>query len=98
MSDNYDDLRKQADEPKPESWKPEQAGDEVVGIVAKLDSGWDRDGNDYRVATDRKVSTWWDRQKSGRPAATPADDADYVTLDDGRVMAPPEPYDDEVPF
>ena len=163
--DGFGDLRKQAEEPKPESWKPEKAGDEIAGIVAKLDSGWDREGNehgivvidaaysvqngvradkgirsvwllgealrnqvmkaslqpgdrlliqflgkiqskqsgrmynDFKVTTDRKVSTWWDRQKSARPAPGNGD-SEFVMLDDGRTLAPPpDDFGDEpAPF
>lgn len=158
--DGYDDLRREADEPKPESWIASKPGDQIAGVVLKLDSGWDRDGNehgivvldaaysvadgvrsgpgiksvwllsealrnqvlkadlqpgervliqyrgkvksqktgrvyhDFKVQTDRKVSTWWDRQKASQPP--PAGDADPgYAFDDGTPL-PPEP--DDAPF
>lgn len=49
QTDGFDDLREQADAPKAESWKPEKPGDEIAGIVAKLDAGFDRDGNEHGI-------------------------------------------------
>jgi hypothetical protein len=133
-----------ADEPKPESWKPENPGDEIAGIVVKLDSAFDREGtehgiivlktddgslrsvwllgealrnqvlkaspqpgdrlliqyrgkvkskgsgrmyHDFRVATDRQVSTWWDRMGKSAKAATTEDAPD--------AFPEPNPFDDD---
>jgi hypothetical protein len=145
-NDGYDDLRQQADEPKPESWKAEKAGDEIAGLVVKLDSAFDREGtehgivvlktgdgtlrsvwllgevlvnqtlkvspqpgdrlliqyrgkvknktsgrmyHDFRVVTDRQVSTWWDRAGKNVKAT--------VTEDEPDALPEPNPFDDEDP-